>query len=178
MMRLPLLALWLTVLWTALWGDLSAANVLGGLLAAAAAIVLLPMPGRPFGVRVHPLHAARFVAFFAYKLVQANLLLAWEIITPRNKIRTGIVAVPVRGCSDLLVALVANAITLTPGTLSLEVRRDPATLYVHVLHLRHPDEVRRDVLHLERLAILAFGDRTARAALDEPVPTPSGEAEP
>jgi multicomponent Na+:H+ antiporter subunit E len=170
-MRLPLLALWLTVLWVALWGELSAANVLGGLLVAAAAIWLLPMPGQPFGVRVRPWHAAVFAAYFAFKLVQANLLLAWEIVTPRNKIRTGIVAVPVRGCSDMLVALVANAITLTPGTLSLEVRRDPATLYVHVLHLRHPDEVRREVLRLERLAILAFGDDAARASLDQPPPT-------
>jgi multicomponent Na+:H+ antiporter subunit E len=167
-MSLLVLVTWLTVMWVALWGNLSWANVLGGL---AAALVLLgvyrvaasPAPAYPF----RPIAALRFIGYFLLKLVEANLVLAWEVITPRNRINEGIVAVPIHGCSDGLITLVANAITLTPGTVTLEVHRDPAVLYVHVLHLRDIEEVRREVRHLEDLAIRAFGAPSAVVEIDE-----------
>jgi multicomponent Na+:H+ antiporter subunit E len=81
-------------------------------------------------------------------------------------VRTGIVAVPVAACSDLVITVVANAITLTPGTLTLEVRREPSTLYVHVLHLRDLDQVRRDIRTLLRMVVRAIGSAEALALLD------------
>ena len=77
----------------------------------------------------------------------------------------GIVAVPLRGCSDAVATLIADAISLTPGTLTLEVRRDPLTLYVHALDTRDVEQVQRDVRTLEVLAVRAFGDDAALAGL-------------
>lgn len=156
---------WLTLVWVALWEEASAANVLSGLALAVGSLAAF---GRHVpegaGGRFRPLAAIRFAAYFAWKLVEASALVAWEIVTPRNRITEGIVAVPVRDVSDTVTTIVANAISLTPGTLTLEVARDPSVLYVHVLHLRDVEAVRRDVLHLESLAIAAFG--SARAAAD------------
>ena len=64
-----------------------------------------------------------------------------------------------RGGSDDVVTLVANSITLTPGTLTVDVHRDESgvTLYVHGMYTRDVEAVRRDVLRLEALALRAFG---------------------
>lgn len=152
--RLPAL-LWLVVLWSALWGEASAANAITG--TAVAVGVQLALPGaapRPAGT-VRPVRFARFLAYFVVKLLEANLVVAWEVVTPGSRINQGIVAVPLSGASDVVITGLANAISLTPGTLTLEARRDPPTLYIHVLHLRSVEATRREVLYLELLLMRA-----------------------
>lgn len=169
--RLSGIIVWLTVLWLLLWDDLSVANVLSGI---AIAIVIVTSARLPRLVRrgdteaavVRPLATARFGVYVLYKLVESNLILAWEIITPRNRINAGVIAVELRTDSDMAMMVVANVITLTPGTMTLEVTGSPPVLYVNVLHLHDIDEVRRDLLRLEELAVRAFGSSAARVALD------------
>lgn len=161
--RLPLLVV-LLVTWVALWGDLTVANVVSGLAVGGLILARYPLDG-PAGASVRPLAALHFLGVFTVELVKASAVLAWEVVTPTNSINQGIVAVPVLGCSRGVVALVANAISLTPGTLTLEVDDDPVVLYVHVLHLRSVEDVRRDVLRFEALAIRAFGGSGAIALL-------------
>ncbi|HEX5367192.1 MAG TPA: Na+/H+ antiporter subunit E [Acidimicrobiales bacterium] len=151
-------------IWLALWSDLSTANLLSG-LAVAVAVVVLFDTWRPGTVVVRPWHALRFGLHVAVRLVGASLVVARTVITPRDRIRTGIVAVPLLGCSDALTTLVADAISLTPGTLTIEVRREPPTLFVHALDVRDVDQVRADVRRLEVLAVRAFGSREALAGL-------------
>lgn len=157
---------WLLAVWLFLWEDLSFANVLAGLALGSLLVVLFPMRPRGIPGAFRPLAAARFAGFFAWKLVEASMIVAWEVMTPQNRINEGIVAVPIRGVSETLTTLVANAISLTPGTLTLEVRHQPPVLYVHVLHLEDIDAVRHDVQYLEVLAIRAFGSSAAIAAAE------------
>jgi multicomponent Na+:H+ antiporter subunit E len=159
--RLPYIG-YLVIVWTALWGDLSIANVASGLLVASGLVLAFPSAGPASLGTVRPLAALRFLVYFFAKLFEANVIVAWEVITPGNEtVNEGIVEVPVTGASDAVLSLVANAVSLTPGTITLEVRRDPATLYVHVLHLRSIEQTRREVLNLERLALAAFGSAEA-----------------
>jgi multicomponent Na+:H+ antiporter subunit E len=161
-----LLTAWLVVVWVALWGPVTTATVAGGLAVAAGVQLAVPAGARRrTGFVVRPVAAVRFLAYFVAKLVEASVVVAVEVATPRSRIRTGIVAVPLRGASDGLVTLVADAVTLTPGTLTIEVGRNPPTLYVHVLHLRDIEAVRREVRHLEVLAVRAFGSPAALAGL-------------
>ena len=166
----PIGVLWLTAVWVALWGDVTFANVAAGAIVALAVTVLLPATGdrgrtTTEDAKVHVLAALHFAGWFAWRLVEANVIVAWEVLTPRNRINEGVVAVPLHQCSDGLTTLVASCVSLTPGTLVLDVDRDPLVLYVHVLHLRTIEEVRVEVETLERLAIRAFGTAEARAAL-------------
>lgn len=176
--RLPL-ALWLVIVWVALWGELTVANVVGGIVVAALALSLFPSAGPRAGITIRPLHALRFMAYFLYKLIEANAVVAWEVLTPNNEsVREAVVAVRVAGASDAVVTILANAISLTPGTLTLDVRRDPppleqakpvaddGVLFVHVLHLRSIEATRADVHRLETLVLRAFGDRDAIEAHD------------
>jgi len=160
----PLRFVLLVVVWVVLWSELSVANVASGAVVAGLVIAGFDT-WRPGQLVFRPIRAARFVAYFVYKLVEASFVVARTVITPQNRIRAGIVAVPLSGCTDAVATLIADAITLTPGTLTLEVRRDPLTLYVHVLHLRDVDQVRRDVRNLELLAVGAFGSAEAQAGL-------------
>ena len=66
-----------------------------------------------------------------------------------------------------LVTVVANAIALMPGSVTVEVERDPPTLYVHVLHLRSVEDVRRDIHRLEVMAVRAFGSAEALAGIEQ-----------
>lgn len=170
MKRLPLV-LWLTVVWVALWGSITAANVLGGLAVGTLLAVALPLNDVDTRGVVRPLALLRFLGFFVVDLVQSSLQVARIVLSPRRELRQAVVAVPVRGASDSLLTLLANAISLTPGTLTLEVDRPSSTLYVHVIDVgADVDDVRRDILHVERLAILAIGSPDARRALAEDHP--------
>ncbi len=164
------LLLGITTLWILLWGNLSVANALGGLAVAVVVLVVARLPrlsrrGGADTAKVAPLATLWFGAFVLFKLIEANLVLAWEIVTPRNRIRTGIVQVPLRTESDLATMVVANVITLTPGTITIEIEQSPPVLYVHVLHLHDLDAVRRDLLRIEELSVRAFGSPAARAQL-------------
>jgi multicomponent Na+:H+ antiporter subunit E len=166
MARLPL-ALWLVFVWVALWGDLTTANVVGGAAVAGLTLALFPHAGPRPGITIRPLQVIRFLAYFGYKLIEANAIVAWEVLTPNNdSVREAVVAVRVTGASDAVVTILANAISLTPGTLTLDVRRDPTVLFVHVLHLRSIEATRDEVHRLETLVLNAFGDRDAIEAHD------------
>ncbi len=102
--------------------------------------------------------------------MEASAIVAWEVVTPQSRINEGIVAVPIRGVTRGLTAVVANAITLTPGTITLEVHEHPTVLYVHVLHLHSLEAVRAEVRHLEELAIAAFGPPTSDATVSSEAP--------
>lgn len=156
--RLPHL-LWLVAVWVALWGHLTAANVLGGVLAAAAVTAALreAEPGPEGTFRALP--ALAFLGFFAVALVRASVSVAARVLRPGHAPTPGIIAVPVLGQTDAVVTVIANVITLTPGTVTLEVRRDGpvATLYVHLLDLPDVDAARAELAELGARAVAAFG---------------------
>lgn len=157
----------LLALWVLLWGSASLANVLSGVLVIS--LLLWSLPDARFRLRppqVRPIPALRFVGRVAVNLVRANAVVTKEILTPDTSIRTGVVAVPLDEASDGLLTLMANVLSLSPGTLPVEVTREPPAVYIHVLHLRDVEEVRSDVQHLSALAIRAFGSDAAVAALD------------
>jgi multicomponent Na+:H+ antiporter subunit E len=169
LVRRPGLVVWLAAVWVGLWGSLSVANVLGGLVVAVALLTLLPLPDVPSRGVVRPLAVVRLLVHFAVELVRASAQVVVLVLQPRRELRQAVVAVEVVGASDQLLTLLANAISLTPGTLTLEVDRPRRTLYVHVLQLGADrdavEKVRQDILRLERLAIEAVGSPQGRVSL-------------
>lgn len=165
------LLVWLTLVWVGLWGSVTAANVLGGLAVAVLLLVTLPLPDVSTSAVVSPWGLARFVGYFVVDLVKSSVQVVGLVLRPRLQLRQAVVAVPVQGASDGLLTLLASTISLTPGTLTLEVDRPRSTLYVHVIDVGDGpagvERVRADMLRVERLAILAVGSAQCRAALAE-----------
>ncbi|WP_182865171.1 Na+/H+ antiporter subunit E [Stieleria mannarensis] len=89
--------------------------------------------------------AIRFAGFFLWQLVLSNLRVAYDVITPHLYMHPGIVAVPLDAKTDQEITFLANLITLTPGTLSLDVSEDRRTLYVHAMFVDSPDKVRDSI---------------------------------
>jgi multicomponent Na+:H+ antiporter subunit E len=182
-MRLPLIVLWLTILWVTLWADISFGNIVGGLLVGLGVALVAQPPGRvpPEKPSFRPFHAIVYGLYFLYELVTSTLVVAWEIVTPGFSLRRAIIAVPLHTTEEGLNTLVANSITLTPGTAAVDLREhpdgSPPTLYIHVLHSHDVETVRRDVLRLERRAIKAFGSQRAVEAADEALAAMNGAVE-
>lgn len=154
----------LVAMWIALWGTLSLANVLTG-AAVAVAVMLFADQIQPRPVRhLDPAAALKYLRTFATQLIVANWQVIKAVLRPGD-IRPGILAMPLHHASDAVVTLVANSITLTPGTLTLgtDRRGDVAILYVHALDLSDADGVREDICELEVLAVDAFAGPDAQA---------------
>ncbi|MBW3601505.1 MAG: Na+/H+ antiporter subunit E [Actinobacteria bacterium] len=160
---------WLALVWVALWGEVTAGNVLGGLVVGTGVLVVFRGAG-PYRLRtVRPLQTLVFLGYFLSELVQSNVVVAREVVSRRNRIREGIIEVTLPHTTPTIATVVANAITLTPGTLTLEAvaERRSARLYVHVLHLHDVESVRGGLEYLHYRAAKAFGDDALVRALDE-----------
>lgn len=85
--------------------------------------------------------------FMIWELILANLRVAYEVLTPGYRMRPGVIALPLEAKTDAEITLLANLITLTPGTLSLDVSSDRRVLYIHVMYVDNDDldAVRRKI---------------------------------
>jgi multicomponent Na+:H+ antiporter subunit E len=76
-------------------------------------------------------YSANLFVYFLYELVVSSLQVAWDVLTPEMKARPTLVVVPLDAKTDLELMLTANIISLTPGTLSIDLSRDRTELLVH-----------------------------------------------
>jgi monovalent cation/proton antiporter MnhG/PhaG subunit len=157
----PLRLVGLIIVWMLLWRDVSVGTLVGGTLVGLAIEAARSRSDRP--VKINPLGMVKFVGRYAVLVFASNARVAWEVITPSNElIREAIVACPLKSDSVTVALIVANAVTFTPGTLSLELADDPRTLYVHVLHFTDAQKVRDSVSELEDLVLQALPQRAGR----------------
>ena len=95
------------------------------------------------------LYALLFLMSLLWQVIVSSVELAWVLIQPRLKIAPGIVAVPLTVTNDFEIATLASAVTLTPGTLSVDIGRDTVTndqvLFVHTLFTDDPEKLRRQI---------------------------------
>jgi multicomponent Na+:H+ antiporter subunit E len=150
---------WLMLVWVLLWGDVSAANVLSGLLVGLLITVLLPLPPVPIEGRLHPLSLLRLMIQVAYYLVMSSIQVAWLAVKPGPPPRTAVLRAHLALKSDLVLALAVNILNLIPGGIVLEIDQTRRLIYVHVLDVGTDRGVNRfyhQVAEVERLLIATF----------------------
>ncbi|MFI1195744.1 Na+/H+ antiporter subunit E [Micromonospora sp. NPDC020750] len=177
--RLTALA-WMVGVWNLLWGRPSWGNLLGGLLVGVAVLVFFPLPPVTFGGRLRPWALLVLAGRFVTELVGASIHVAHVAVRPGYLPRGAIIAVRLRVRTDLNLALTAEAISLVPGTLIIEVDRERGLLYVHVLDVHGPADLtdsRERVLATEARIVRAIGSAAELRLLDTPAPdVPSSAA--
>ena len=140
-----LLNVLLAIAWAALSGQLSPANLIGGFVLG---FIMMYFSRQALGcgryVTKVPI-VIRFVVYFLVQLFLSNLRVALEVVTPGFRMRPAIVAIPLDIRSELEITILANLITLTPGTLSLDVSSDRRVLYVHTMYVTDIDDFRREI---------------------------------
>lgn len=150
---------WLTLVWLLLWGTVSVANVLSGVVVALGITLLLPLPSVPVQGRLHPLSLLWLVLHVAWWLVQSSMQVAWLAIRPGRPPLSAVLRGHLALKSDLVLALAVNVMNLTPGTIVLEIDQARRLVYVHVLDVgseRSVERFYRQIAQLERLMIAAF----------------------
>jgi multicomponent Na+:H+ antiporter subunit E len=166
--QVPLVA-WLVLVWILLWGTWSWANVISGVVVALAVVVLLPLPHVVGGVRVRPLPMLVFLGHFAVDLVVSAAQVAWVALRPGGAPQSAIVRVQLRADSDLLLTMVAEATSLVPGSLVLDLDREERLITVHLLYARDLDAVAAEKAHVlatETRLVRAFGSAADLAVLE------------
>ncbi len=81
-----------------------------------------------------------FFFYFLYEMIKANVLVAYDMVTPKFFMKPGIVKYPMNAKSDVEINLLSTVISLTPGTLILDISEDRKVLYIHVMYLRDKDQ--------------------------------------
>ena len=79
--------------------------------------------------------------YVVWEVVLSSLRVAWEVLTPHATSRPGIIRVPIGVRRVDQIALLAHIVTLTPGTVTLDVTEERDALYVHVMFLDDRDAV-------------------------------------
>ena len=151
---------WLTVVWVALWGDLSAFNVVSGLLVAVVVCLVFPLPRLQLHLHVRPLRLGWLALHFLADVVTASAQVAWTTLQFHRRPRNAVIEVQLSTPSDFVLTMVAEMTSLVPGSLVVEARRSTHTLFLHVLDAQNQagvDKMRREVFALERRILLAFG---------------------
>jgi multicomponent Na+:H+ antiporter subunit E len=163
-----LYGLGLAVVWVLLWGALSWANVLSGIVVAAVLIALFVPGERRHSHRptIRPAALVRLGAFLLRQLFVSNVTLIREVFARRERLQTNVILLPVTGCSEQLVTVIANFMAMSPGTMPVEVELSPdAYMRVHLLHLGPLEEAEQGVIRLRDLTVRAIGTSESMACV-------------
>jgi multicomponent K+:H+ antiporter subunit E len=137
----PLLSATLVALWLLLANELSVGQLLLGILLGWA-VPLYTARFWPEQVRVRrPLVLLRFLTVVLYDILVANVTVARLILGPGERLQPAFVIMPLALRSEVAISLLANTISLTPGTVSAFLSADRRSLIIHSLHTTAPDEL-------------------------------------
>ncbi len=145
MVKQFLMNLSLTFVWVALTGNFYWSNFLFGFMLGFFILWLMSRneEDKRYFVRVPKIIG--FVFYFIYEMLKANLQVAYDVITPNYFMKPGIVKYPLHANSDFEINLLSTVISLTPGTLIIDVSNDRQVLFIHVMYLRDKDAFIRQI---------------------------------
>lgn len=144
-MRLFIFNTLLALVWAALTGIFTPANFLAGFVLG---FIMLSLAQSVFGKSSYAWRGYKLISFLLYffgELLKANMRVARDIITPKHYMNPGLIRLPLDVRSDIEITLLASVISLTPGTLSIDVSADKKTLYIHAMYVSNADDFRRGI---------------------------------
>jgi multisubunit Na+/H+ antiporter MnhE subunit len=156
-MKFLLTNLVFTLIWGAISASFTPANLLLGFAAGALSLWLIRRELRPVAYPLRPLRLLLLALLFFKELAISATKVAILVLRSNMALKPGIFAYPLALRSDFEITLLANLITLTPGTLSVDVTEDRRALLVHAIDCPDPDAARREIAEgFERLIREAF----------------------
>lgn len=146
-----LLNLFLALIWMMLNGSYTSPDFIIGFMIGLITLRL----SQPFGLKTS--YFRRFKAvfallvYFAYEVMLSSARVVWDVVTPTHLSDPDILYIPLDVQSDLEITLLANMVSLTPGSLSLDVTADKQYLIVHAMFASREEQVIQSIKHgLER----------------------------
>lgn len=146
-MNMFLWNLLLALAWMVSTGLFTVANFLAGLVLGYLILLFAQRALGPSKYFAKVPQVARFALFYVWQMILANARVAYDVATVTHHMRPGVITVPLDARTDAEITLLANLITLTPGTLSLDLSADRRVLYVHAMYIDNDnvEEARRQI---------------------------------
>jgi len=144
-MNILFLNVLLALLWSATTGSFTALNLSIGFIIG---LIVLAIGSRALGEPYYIRKLSKTVnltLFFLEELLLSSLRVAYDVLTPKHSMKPAIIAVPIDLEKDIQITLLANLVSLTPGTLSLDISEDKKTLYVHAMYASDPEALKRSI---------------------------------
>ena len=91
-----------------------------------------------------------FIGYYLYNLAKANLYIAWDILTPKMHMKPAFMEIPVRLETDFGLLLFSNLLSMTPGTISIDISEDKKTVQVHVLYYKTDEIMLSDFFNMQK----------------------------
>jgi multisubunit Na+/H+ antiporter MnhE subunit len=92
-----------------------------------------------------------FLGFYLVKLISANLFIAYDILTPRMRTNPGMIEVKLKLSSNFGILLFSNLVSMTPGTLSMDLDREKSSLLVHLLYMDRREATEKELERIMKL---------------------------
>ncbi len=135
----------LAMIWVALTGKFLIGNFIFGMVLAYGIMWFMYREDDEKGYFKKIPQTIAFIFYFFYKLLEANIQVAYDVITPKFHMTPGIVAIPLKAKTDLEITLLSNIITMTPGTLALDVSDNNEFLFVHSMYIKSKEDFIHDI---------------------------------
>lgn len=128
--------------WAIFFGGFTWLTMLSGVVVGYGILWLLqPLTGTQSSYFKRVYYWIKLIVLFHYELVVSSVQVLWDIVTPQHRSRPAFIDMPLDVETDLGILLVTNLISLTPGTLSIDVSPDRKTLKVHAMFADDPESV-------------------------------------
>jgi multicomponent Na+:H+ antiporter subunit E len=144
-MKHLLLNIALASAWAALTGVFNPTNLMIGFGLGYGTLFVARRALGPSSYFLKVRQVIEFTLFFLWELLLANLRVAHDVLTPRFFMQPRIIAVPLDARTDAEITALAYFISLTPGTLSLDVSSDRRVLFIHAMYAPDADALRREI---------------------------------
>lgn len=153
----------LALLWSALTGQFTLENLTTGFVLGYIVLFLLRRVFKSGQYFDKGAQLFQFVVFFLWELLIANLRVARDVLRPGPlRMKPRVIAVPIDLRGDVPVTLLANVLSLTPGTLSLDISDDQKILFVHAIHAPDSEKTILEIKQgFERLVTSLFSQQQA-----------------
>ncbi|MGP9791724.1 Na+/H+ antiporter subunit E [Roseinatronobacter sp. NSM] len=153
-----LINLLLAFAWAAMTGSFGLGTLATGAVLGFFALWLsAPLTGIDRLYFLRSYRVVRLAVYFFWELLLSSVRVAWDVIRPFPKNKPAIIEMPLSVKSDIEILLVTNLISLTPGTLSVDVTQDRSTLMVHAMFADDPDALVAELKNgMERMVAEVF----------------------
>lgn len=130
----------LSFIWVALTGSMLYSNFIFGYLLGFGVLWIMNRNESDVRYFYRVPKIISFFFFFLYELIKANVQVAYDVITPKYFFKPGIVRYPVNANTDFEINLLSTFISLTPGTLIIDISDDKKAIYIHVMYLKDEEQ--------------------------------------
>jgi multicomponent Na+:H+ antiporter subunit E len=151
---------WLTLVWVLLWGTFTPLSIVGGVLVGLLVIGAFRFPPAAAHLPVRPLRLLGLIGYLAYDMVVSGAEVSWQTLRYGRAARGAVFEVPLLSGSDRVVTVVANALSLSPGAMALQIDQEHGLWFVYALGPRDRAGVersRRRTMDMQRRVIAALG---------------------